>query len=104
MTGEPLAAVEQNLGHAQQLLSAAEDAGGDGLGAYFNQGTLLVRSACCYTEAGKPHQAVRLFSDVLGSGTLSKRDSGLFGLGKPRRWRSAVNPMKRRPLPPRRSL
>lgn len=79
MTGEPLAAVEQNLGHAQQLLSAAEDAGGDGLGVYFNQGTLLVLSACCYTEAGKPHQAVQLFGDVLAGGTLSRRDSGLFG-------------------------
>ncbi|BDT97554.1 hypothetical protein [Nocardia sputorum] len=41
--------------------------------------TLLVRSACCYTEAGKPHQAVQLFGDVLAGGTLSKRYSGLFG-------------------------
>ncbi|MBF6456932.1 helix-turn-helix transcriptional regulator [Nocardia cyriacigeorgica] len=78
MTGEPLAAVELSLGHAQQLLSAAEDAGGDALGAYFNQDTLLVRSACCYSEAGKPHRAVQLFGDVLAGGTLSKRDSGLF--------------------------
>ncbi|MEV6138783.1 hypothetical protein AB0L63_22510 [Nocardia sp. NPDC051990] len=33
MTGEPLAAVEQNLGQAQQLLTAAEDADDDALGA-----------------------------------------------------------------------
>ena len=80
MTGEPMAAVEKGLDTAQQLLTQANGlADGDGLVSYFSEGTLLVRSACCYTEAGKPHRAAELFGQVLAGDSLSRRDSGFFG-------------------------
>ncbi|MFD3431245.1 helix-turn-helix domain-containing protein [Nocardia fluminea] len=77
MIGEPTSVVEQHLSEAQHLLTqAGQD---DGLlGTYFNQGTLLVRSAACYTEAGKPVKATQLFGTVLAGGSLSRRDAGFF--------------------------
>ncbi|WP_433578561.1 helix-turn-helix domain-containing protein [Nocardia brasiliensis] len=78
MIGEPVKAVEQHLGEAQQLLTQA-DADDDGLfGTYFNEGTLQLRSAACYTEAGKPQTAAQLFGKVLAADTLSRRDGGFF--------------------------
>ncbi|WP_280439901.1 helix-turn-helix domain-containing protein [Nocardia cyriacigeorgica] len=78
MIGEPAATVEQHLGESQYLLTQA-DRDGDGLfGTYFNENTLMVRSAACYTEAGKPQKATQLFGAVLAGGSLSRRDAGFF--------------------------
>ncbi|MBF6174344.1 XRE family transcriptional regulator [Nocardia blacklockiae] len=79
MTGEPAEKVERTLERAQQLLINANSAGDNEFVSYFDQNTLLVRSACCYTEAGKPQIASRLFDQVLTGGGLSRRDTGFFG-------------------------
>ncbi|MFI6168947.1 XRE family transcriptional regulator [Nocardia sp. NPDC051052] len=79
MIGEPTNVVEQGLGDAQQLLTQANGEDDHQLVSYFDQGTLLVRSACCYTEAGRPQTATELFGEVLAGGSLSRRDAGFFG-------------------------
>lgn len=79
MTGEPAKVVQINLGQAQELLSGAGDRRDHELVSYFNQDTLLLRSACCYTEAGKPQTASQLFGQVLLNSSLSRRDVGFFG-------------------------
>ncbi|WP_406229531.1 helix-turn-helix domain-containing protein [Nocardia sp. NBC_01009] len=79
MMGEPTSVVEQNLADAGHLLTQANGTDDQALVSYFNEGTLLVRSACCYTEAGRPQTATQLFSQVLASGSLSRRDAGFFG-------------------------
>jgi transcriptional regulator with XRE-family HTH domain len=79
MIGEPVNVVEQHLGEARQLLTCAVADDDQPLGTYFNESTLMLRSACCYTEAGKPQKAIGLFSEVLSGGTLSRRDAGFFG-------------------------
>ncbi|WP_198037058.1 helix-turn-helix domain-containing protein [Nocardia sp. BMG51109] len=79
MIGEPTSVVEQNLADAGHLLTQANGADDHALVSYFNEGTLLVRSACCYTEAGRPQTATQLFGQVLASGSLSRRDAGFFG-------------------------
>jgi transcriptional regulator with XRE-family HTH domain len=80
MLGEPLDAVERKLDDAWQLLSEAvpDDEGSQLLGATFTDGTLRLRSAVCYTEAGRTQHAADLFGEVLASGTLSRRDVGYF--------------------------
>ena len=80
MTGEPLAAVEQRMDDARALLARAssDDQRPGPSGAYFTEITLLLRRATCYTEAGKPARAATLFSEVLTSGGLSRRDAGFF--------------------------
>ncbi len=80
MLGEPMDAIERKLDDARALLAALRpDNEQPGLlGAYFNEGTLLLRSASCYTEAGKPARAAALFDEVITSGVLSRRDEGYF--------------------------
>ncbi len=80
MLGEPLDAVERKLDDARALFAIVRsDEEQPGLlGAYFTEGTLLIRSASCYTEAGTPAQAAGLFEDVIASGVLSRRDEGFF--------------------------
>ncbi|QLY34927.1 XRE family transcriptional regulator [Nocardia huaxiensis] len=78
MSGEPVAVVTQQLDAAGQLLDSAATATDEPLVSYFNQGTLLVRSACCLVEAGKPQRASQLFGQVIASGSLSRRDAGFF--------------------------
>ncbi len=45
---------------------------------YFNGGTLALRTASCYIEAGKPRQAAALYAEVLAANMLSRRDQGYF--------------------------
>lgn len=80
MTGEPMSAVERQMGTARELPSRAP-AGDDRrnpAGPYFTMDTLLLRQATCYTEAGKPAMAAGLFAEVIGGGQLSRRDTGFF--------------------------
>lgn len=79
MVGEPLRVVAETLDVAQHLLGSARNIADERLNSYFNEATLLVRSACCYTEAGKPSIATQLFSKGLAGDMLSRRDAGLFG-------------------------
>ncbi|WP_228836043.1 helix-turn-helix domain-containing protein [Nocardia brasiliensis] len=79
MTGEPTNVVESSLDDASQLLTQAIDEHDHQLVSYFSETTLLVRSACCYIAAGKPHTAIDLFGRVLSDGSLSRRDAGFFG-------------------------
>ncbi|WP_143876208.1 XRE family transcriptional regulator [Nocardia fluminea] len=79
MSGEPVAAVEECIGLAEQLLAQADGADDRGLVSNFAESTLRVRSAVCYTEAGKPQRATELFGQVLMTGGLSRRDAGFFG-------------------------
>ncbi|MEU6187625.1 hypothetical protein [Nocardia sp. NPDC047038] len=60
-------------------MGSARNIADERLNSYFNEATLLVRSACCYTEAGKPSIATQLFSKGLAGDVLSHRDAGLFG-------------------------
>jgi transcriptional regulator with XRE-family HTH domain len=76
MLGEPMSAVERKHDTARQLL--ADGARDELPGAYFTADTLQLRQAVCYTEAGKPALAVTLFTDVIASGALSRRDAGFF--------------------------
>ena len=78
MLGEPIGAIEQKLDEACSLLGAADAADESRLGAYYNEGTSLLRAASCYIEAGHPGRAACLFGDVLTSGVLSRRDEGYF--------------------------
>lgn len=78
MTGEPVAAVEECIGLAEQLLAQADGADDRGLVSNFDESTLRVRAAVCYTEAGKPQRATELFGQVLTAGGLSRRDAGFF--------------------------
>jgi hypothetical protein len=80
MLSEPMDAIERKLDDARGLLADLDpdDEQPGLLGAYFNEGTLLLRSASCYTEAGKPARAAALFNDVITSGALSRRDEGYF--------------------------
>jgi hypothetical protein len=77
MIGEPLRIVEQKMDQARELLTGATAADDPGrTSVYFTANTLLLRRATCYTEAGKPAKAAVLFGEVLGSGSLSRRDAG----------------------------
>ncbi|MFF2845877.1 XRE family transcriptional regulator [Streptomyces sp. NPDC058001] len=78
MLGEPFSLVEQKLGTAHELLTHAADSEPGGLGAYFNEHTLLLRNAVTYTEAGKPSLAADLFGEIISTGTFSCRDVGFF--------------------------
>jgi hypothetical protein len=78
MLGEPMSVIEQKLGEAERLFATATGDDRPQFGSYFNEGALLLRSASCYIEAGKPIRAARLFGDALRGGTLSRRDEGYF--------------------------
>ncbi|WP_158083235.1 XRE family transcriptional regulator [Streptomyces antioxidans] len=78
MLGEPLTLIEQKLDTARELLTRAAKGEPSGLGAYFNEHTLLLRNAVSYTEAGKPGIAADLFGEIISAGTLSRRDTGFF--------------------------
>lgn len=79
MIGEPIGTVERRLGQAHDVLATATAKEEHPLGAYFTHDTLVLRSACCLMEAGKPDRAVPLFRDVIDGGGLSRRDAGFFG-------------------------
>jgi transcriptional regulator with XRE-family HTH domain len=76
MLGEPVAVIERKLGEAAQLFSTAGN-DGEQLGS-FDENALLLRSASCYIEAGRPARASELFSEALQAGGLSRRDEGYY--------------------------
>ncbi|MFI0421088.1 helix-turn-helix domain-containing protein [Spongiactinospora sp. 9N601] len=79
MLGEPLHVVERKLDDAHYLLTRATDTGEPNeLGDLFNEGTLLLRSTACYTEAGKPARAAKILGGIIATGGLSSRDAGYF--------------------------
>ncbi|WP_227837356.1 helix-turn-helix domain-containing protein [Nocardia aurantia] len=78
MIGEPASVVDHHLGEAEKLLAQADRDDDHLFGTYFTNDTLLLRSASCYTEAGKPRRSSQLYTTVLDSGRLSKRDQGFF--------------------------
>src|SRR5262249_49854790 len=80
MIGEPISLIEQKLDLACQLLAdaALDDAQPGQLGCSFDEGALMLRTASCYIEAGKPQQAAELYGQVLSAGGLSRRDRGYF--------------------------
>jgi transcriptional regulator with XRE-family HTH domain len=81
MIGESMSVVEREMEMAHKLLAKAspdDELAGPG-SAYFTTGTLLLRQATCYTEAGKPAKGAALFADAFATGTLSRRDAGFFG-------------------------
>ncbi|MDQ1250656.1 MAG: hypothetical protein QG597_5035 [Actinomycetota bacterium] len=79
MRGSPRDDVERQLDRAWSLLGQAESANDDQLlGAVLAEGTLRLRSAVCYTEAGQTERAADLFGQVLAGDTLSRRDAGYF--------------------------
>jgi hypothetical protein len=77
MLGEPMTEVERKLEDARRYFEQADDAAGQ-LGTHFNALSLTLQTASCYIEAGKPQRAAGLYDDVLGTGTLSRRDQGYF--------------------------
>lgn len=80
MLGEPMSIIEQKLDDARRLLADAtpDDEQHNRLGSSFTDGTLTLRIASCYMEAGKPRQAAALYSQVLSADLLSRRDRGYF--------------------------
>ncbi|MFJ3896845.1 helix-turn-helix domain-containing protein [Streptomyces sp. NPDC090083] len=78
MLGDPLDVVRGQLAEAETLLANAPEDAPDGLGASFTSPTRVLRDAITLTEAGKPGLAADLFSDVLTTGALSRRDTGFF--------------------------
>jgi transcriptional regulator with XRE-family HTH domain len=74
MLGEPISAVERKTEQARQFLTRADDL----TDSYFTLETLSLRSAACYTEAGKPARAAQMFDQIISKGTLSRRDVGFF--------------------------
>ncbi|MCZ9328976.1 hypothetical protein [Nocardia farcinica] len=79
MLGESVKVVKQHLDAAEQILSATVADTDAPLISSFNQNTFRLRTAVCYTEAGRPQIAAQLFGHVLTSGSLSRRDTGFFG-------------------------
>ncbi|SBW24964.1 DNA-binding protein [Candidatus Protofrankia californiensis] len=78
MTGEPIEIVERKLNDARTLLATADADDVSLLGAQYDEGTWLLRSASCYVEAGKPRQAAMLYGEVLATSTLARRDEGYY--------------------------
>lgn len=79
MTGEPLAAVTRKLDEAHEVLSRVKDTDEPGsLGEHFTEGTLRLRNASSFTEAGRPAAAAGIFAEVLADTALSRRDAGYF--------------------------
>lgn len=78
MIGAPLGEVEREMAYARELLTQSPDDDSGAADPDFTIETLTLRQAACYTEAGKPATAAQMFGEVLGSGTLSKRDTGFF--------------------------
>jgi transcriptional regulator with XRE-family HTH domain len=79
MVGESMSTIEQKLDDARLLLAGATPDDPDShLGNSCNEGTLALRNASCYIEAGKPHQAAILYKQVLSTDLLSRRDRGYF--------------------------
>jgi len=62
MIGEPASLVDQHLGEAENLLAQADRDDDQLFGTYFTADTLLLRSASCYTEAGKPRRSSQLYT------------------------------------------
>jgi hypothetical protein len=80
MIGESLSTIERKLDDTRLLLAGAtpDDDPDNHLSSYCNEGTLTLRDASCYIEAGKPHQAATLYKQVLSTDLLSRRDRGYF--------------------------
>jgi transcriptional regulator with XRE-family HTH domain len=80
MVGESLSTIERKLDDTRLLLAGAtpDDDPDNHLSSYCNEGTLTLRDASCYIEAGKPHQAATLYKQVLSTDLLSRRDRGYF--------------------------
>ena len=80
MTGYATGAVERRLDEARTELdrAPAEDDISAVLGTTFTAATLDLRSAACFTEAGRPEVAVELIGSVLAAGGLSRRDGAYF--------------------------
>lgn len=78
MLGEPMSAIERKTDEARRLLIQAADEPGGVVNAYFTMETLSLRTAACYTEAGKPARAAELFDEIISRGMLSHRDFGFF--------------------------
>jgi hypothetical protein len=80
MTGESVAVVERKLDDARQLLTSGTGSGdrSDRDCTTLREDTLALRTASCYIEAGKPRQAVELYTQVLSGDLLSRRDRGYF--------------------------
>jgi hypothetical protein len=78
MLGEPLSAIERQTDEARRWLMQAAGEPCGAVNAYFTMETLSLRTAACYTEAGKPKRAAELFEEILSTGTLSRRDFGFF--------------------------
>lgn len=80
MVGESMSTIERKLDDARLLLTSAmpDDDPDNHLDSYCNEGTLTLRNASCYIEAGKPHQAATLYRQALSTGQLSRRDRGYF--------------------------
>ncbi|MGH3772298.1 MAG: helix-turn-helix domain-containing protein [Pseudonocardiaceae bacterium] len=77
MVGESMSIIERKLDDAR-LLVASTTPDNDLDNPSINEGTLTLRNASCYIEAGKPHQAAVLYKQVLSADLLSHRDRGYF--------------------------
>jgi hypothetical protein len=78
MAGESLSAIERKLDDARLLLAGAtpDDDPDNRRSSCCNEGTLTLRNAICYVEAGKPHHAATLYRQALSTGKLSYRGNG----------------------------
>lgn len=80
MLGADLAIVERKIDEARALLD--EHGRGDDessrLSAPYDQALLILQTAICYAEAGKPLRAVEIYRQALTTRAFSWRDYGYF--------------------------
>jgi transcriptional regulator with XRE-family HTH domain len=79
MLGASAAAVQRQLDQAHELLKAADDHPEESrLGAHYNESLLMMQTAVCYAEAGRPGRAVEIYRVSLTADSFSPRDHGFF--------------------------
>jgi len=83
MTGAPIGEIDRVLDRAQAALAQAAPVAGPAtctgpLGDSYTPERLMVQSAICYREAGRPARAADLFQQHLATGTFAPRDRAFF--------------------------
>jgi transcriptional regulator with XRE-family HTH domain len=79
MLGASPAVIQRHLDQAQNLLSAVGSGPDDNrLAAHYNETLLMMQTAVCYAEAGRPGRAVEIYRASLTPSGFSPRDYGFF--------------------------
>jgi transcriptional regulator with XRE-family HTH domain len=77
MTGESNAAVDAKLNEAWEIFTGAKVTTGE-FGYHYDRALLIMQTAICYYEAGRPGEAAELYRAHLDDEHISRRDRGYF--------------------------